>query len=337
MKCLKVLSIIFFTYLSILNFNLKSQNGIGNAELYIKNFSQNDIIVSLYPASAIFSGYTTTTPQFNYKYSFSRARRDGNPPQWPLFQDSIYINGGVDGLLTNEYILFDFDDGAYYSASNNVFGISFGLWRMDLYSPLTSDTQSYYLDYRDYNIGNYLYPFAMDIYIYLDGIAPDSVNVFFSGAQQIVPISDTRFHSRTIKIWDQVGRIDTATGQQLPPLIPNKGTFTSSNELSTYLTYPMDATKFGATDFENSGDLGMNLIINHNISTRDTLLQSPTNILIPVKGYLKINPGNTFNIIPAVNGFNNLIVQDSSELILKANSHLIVDGYNALTLKERER
>lgn len=91
---------------------------------------------------------------------------------------------------------------------------------MDLFSPLTSETESYYLDYRDFNIGNYIYPYALDLYIYLEGIKPDSVKIKFAGAQQTVPISDSRFQSRTIKIWDQVGRIDTATGLQMPPLTP---------------------------------------------------------------------------------------------------------------------
>ena len=85
----------------------------------------------------------------------------------------------------------------------------------------------------------------------------------------------------------------------------------------------------------NPSDLGRNLVINHNISTRETLIQSPTNILTPVKGYLRINSEKTFDMIPAVNGFNNLIVQDSSDLIMAANSHLIVGSNNSITLKSK--
>jgi hypothetical protein len=118
----------------------------------------------------------------------------------------------------------------------------------------------------------------------------------------------------------------------------SKGMFISD---SLYTYYPINGKQdyeagniYNPPVHENPGDLGMNLVINHNVSTRDTLFENPTSILTPVNGFLKIANGKTFDMITAATGYNILVVQDSSTLTLEANSRLLVNAGNRLLLRK---
>lgn len=311
---------------------------IGNAEILIYNVSGTPITVTIYPASAIFSGLYLNDGH-DHEYSFSRSRRSGNPPEWPRYNDEIFITGGSRELNGFDTAFIDFDDGDYYATpppvqSRVLGGVSFGLWKIVLTNEIDQIGQIYYLDYRDFNLGNYLFPFAFDIYIRLEGITPSLVKVFFDGAQETVPMSDSRFQNKTIKIWDQIGRLDSF-GNQLPPYAgsPNKGSFKSSIELPVYENYPIDGRDFGAVNHENLNDFSLNLNMMHNgihiKSDREIIFK---NSKLIIGSNINFSIGNNSNIT-FINGIFKTIQASGLKIItIGNNSSFIVQEDGSVNL-----
>lgn len=163
----------------------------------------------------------------------------------------------------------------------------------------------------------------------------DSLLFFFSGGDS-VNIKDDRILNKTIKSWHQVGKTVNINGQSVTdpfiPGSPNRGLFKSLLEFSTY---PVYATEYGAIQHLNAGIIDLNLEIDHNVTTLDTLIDNPTNIEVAKHAYLNIAYGKTFNLVTPSDGSVNLIIQDSAYLRLESYSKLIVGSGNKLTLKNK--
>jgi len=341
MKFIKIFTIIVF-FLIVQTVN--SQSTIEQAEILISNKTTQDILLKVYPVGAVFSGFYTPPTQLNEKYSLKRSNQ-GQIPFWtPDKNDSIYITGGNKIIEPNGYCVIDFDDGLYYSLTDSsayvLGGISYGLWKFEFYS---SDNNSddflfldeFLLDERDVNHGQYIgNGFSVDLLIYLAKkpyASKDSLFFSFYGGGDTVNISDSRIINKTIKAWHKVGIYSPTYGQDpLIPGSPNRGQFES---LSNFTTYPIYATEYGASKHLNPGDIDMNLQIDHDIGTRDTLIDTITNITVKKKAAMIINSGKTFNMITPSFGYNNLIVEDTAYLILYNGAKIIVDYPNKLTLK----
>lgn len=194
----------------------------------------------------------------------------------------------------SNYINIDFRDAALFPAIPNVSG-SLTDMRIDYF---TKDTITYQFDARhDTDNADYKYKFW-------------HINLV----------------NKELKVWDKYGTC-------IPPWVPDTDTFYVDASNNEYLKWPINANRYnGNIGFENPGDLGMNIVINHNVTTQDTALGNG-NIYIPEYGFLKIASDKTFNMKKPKSGFHNLVVQDSSLLWLDAGSLLIVDTLNRLTLK----
>ncbi|MBK8984320.1 MAG: hypothetical protein IPM38_18870 [Ignavibacteria bacterium] len=190
------------------------------------------------------------------------------------------------------------------------------------------------IDYRDFNYGldGTTLGFYKDIYLFLESDSVTSItnlNFQFDGGT-VVSIVDSRINDKTIKWWHQVGRTNSQGSDPIHPGSPNKGLFKS---LSGFTTLPIYATDYGASKHLNPGDIDLNLKIVHNISTRDTLIDTITNITVKKKAFMQLDTGITFNMITPIFGYNNLIVEDSATLVLNSNGKIKIYNPNRITLK----
>ncbi len=147
-------------------------------------------------------------------------------------------------------------------------------------------------------------------------------------------IKDSRIESKTIKWWHQVGRTNSQGNDPFHPGSPNRSLFKS---LSRFTTFPIYATEYGAVKHLNPGDIDLNLMIDHDIRTRDTLKDTITNITIKKKAALFKSESKTFDMITPAFGCNNLIVEDSSALVLFNSAKIILHPPNKITLKNKSR
>mgnify|MGYP006883217542 FL=1 len=340
-NCLKYILIIIIAFLVK---KVNSQAPIEQAEILIRNVTTHDILIKVYPVGAVFSGFYTPPTPYNEKYSLKRSN-PGQIPFWiPDDNDSIYIKGGTKIIEPNKYCVIDFDDGLYYSLSDSseyvLGGISYGLWKFDFFS---SDNNSEdfifldecFIDERDINHGR-VSGFGVDLLLYLarkPNASKDSLFFSFYGGGDTVNILDSRIIDKTIKAWHKVGIYSPTYGQDpIIPGSPNRGSF---NSLSDFTTYPIYATEYGADSHLNPGDIDMNLKIDHDIYTRDTLIDTITNITIKKKAALAINSGKTFDMVTPTFGYNNLIVEDTAYLVLYNSAKINVFSPNRITLKNK--
>ncbi len=341
MKYLFIFSLVMCATLQ----NSKSQPLIQQAEILFRNSTSHDIILEVSPASSIFSGFYNVNIEPFRKFTLRRS----NPAQipfWPLMKnDTAYLVGGRKKIGPGDYALVDFDDGMYYdldSASKILGGISYGLWKFSVFFYDSSENQTnliedFFYDERDINHGQL--PLDMvDIFFTLvrrSEAVSDSIVFISSGAEDTVNLYDSRIENKLIKSWHKVGYYHPIYGQDpIKPGSPNKGNFkTISNERKI----PIYGTEFGGLDHINAGSIDMNLLIEHDLSTRDTLIDLPTNIVVTHGAALKLNNSRILDIISPSNSgtnvYNNLIVQDSSFLILYGYSKIILHQPNKLILQ----
>jgi len=248
--------------------------------------------------------------------------------------------------MPNDYAVIDFDDGLYYSIDSTsdkvIGGISYGLWKFEIFNsengiPDTDTLEYFYLDERDMNHGVISGFSQVDLFLTLlrrQNASDDSL-VFNFVSGDTVNIYDYRIENKTIKSWHKVGIYSPIYGQDpVTPGSPNKGLF---NSHSDFTVYPIYSTEYGGIKHENAGSINLNLYIDHDIITRDTLLESITNIRIESKTLLRLNDGKIFHMIsPSYpsGGYTNLIIgEDSAKLQLRPNSQIIADPPNRITLK----
>ena len=237
--------------------------------------------------------------------------------------------------------MIDFDDGLYYdfenSASKVLGGISYGLWKFEVFQDSAHLIDVFYFDERDMNHGTG--PFNNpDIFFSLvrrNGSSSDSVLFIFSGAQDTVNLYDSRILNKVIKSWHKVGLNSPIYGQDpIKPGSPNMGQFRTLNRERNI---PIYATNFGGMKHSNAGEIDLNLIIEHDIRTRDTLREFPTNLVISKGTQLRIDYDVVFEMITPLNSgtnfFNLLTVKDSAWLSLYPGATLIIDSPNELSLE----
>ena len=296
-------------------FKTSFSQGFGYSEFYVANktgstFSGgHEIKIRIYPVGAV----------YNYLEQYS-ADIKGTP----LPNHFKYLLG-FDTLLSNDETQYYIALGQFDSDDNSTeckFGLGIGLYKIEFIENYGFDSlvNYCYVDWRDANIYNPTFP---TIDLGLKYFNKDSIR-FHWAVQGSNPELNIDSAGHYIKVWQFMGSSLHNNNN------PSLGIFTVD---TLYSKWPIYANQYnGNIGHENPGDLGMNLVINHNVTTRDTL-SAPSTILIPEKGFLKINPEKTFNLKTAVGSSMNLIVQDSSSLQLEPASHLIVGNNNVLTLK----
>lgn len=192
------------------------------------------------------------------------------------------------------------------------------------------------IDWRDAEFHIYNPPFSNALDIRIDFFDPTIITFKHypateSNANNFYNIDTV---NRNIKMWELFG-----TGRDHLPY--SKGLFES---ISEFIHYPIDGKPFYLGQYEYykrtnilPGELGMNLLINHNVTTRDTLIDTITNIIVSKKSSLAIAKNKIFDMItPSVpiNGYNNLIIEDTATLSLDSNSAIFVHHPNRLTLRQ---
>ncbi len=314
---------------------------IGQAEILFRNSTEHEIVLVVSPASAVFSGFYTPATEHFRKYSLTRSNLS-QEPFWPLRRsDTAYIVGGSKLILPGDYCVIDFDDGLYYdfvnSASKVLGGISYGLWKFEIFQDSAQLIDVFYFDERDMNHGTG--PFNNpDIFFSLvrrNGSSSDSVLFIFNAAQDSVNLYDSRILNKVIKSWHKVGLYSPIYGQDpINPGSPNMGQFRTLNRERNI---PIYATDFGGMKHSNAGEIDLNLIIEHDIRTRDTLREFPTNLVISKGTELRIDYDVVFEMITPLNSgtnfFNLLTVKDSAWLSLYPCATLIIDSPNELRLE----
>ncbi len=314
---------------------------IGQAEILFRNSTEHEIVLVVSPASAVFSGFYTPATENFRKYSLTRSNLS-QEPFWPLRRnDTAYIVGGSKLILPGDYCVIDFDDGLYYDFENSAFkvlgGISYGLWKFEVFQDSAQLIDAFYFDERDMNHGTGLFN-NPDIFFSLvrrNGSSSDSVLFIFSGAQDTVNIYDSRILNKVIKSWHKVGLYSPIYGQDpIKPGSPNLGQFRTLNRERNI---PIYATDFGGMKHSNAGEIDLNLIVEHDIRTRDTLCEFPTNLVVSKGTELRINYDVVFEMITPLNSgtnfFNVLTVKDSAWLSLYPGATLIIDSPNELSLE----
>ncbi|MGB3018566.1 MAG: hypothetical protein WBC65_12215, partial [Ignavibacteria bacterium] len=318
---------------------------IQQAEILFRNSTSHDIILEVSPASSIFSGFYNVNIEPFRKFVLRRS----NPTQapfWPLLKnDTAFLVGGRKTIAPGDYTLIDFDDGMYYdldSVSKVLGGISYGLWRFEVYfTDISTNSiflfEEFYLDESDINHGQE--PLSgVDIFFTVlrrTGALNDSILFIHSGAGDSVNLYDSRIVNKNIKAWHKIGLYSPIYGQDpIKPGSPNKGDFKT---YYTDLTMPIYGTDFGGRKHENAGQLDMNLTVEHDISTRDSLIEFPTNVVITPGASLTLSANRTLEIrSPSSIGdtaYTNLIAQTGAYLILQSGSKIVVQSPNRLTLE----
>lgn len=326
---------IVYTFPGLLEYGISpGELVINNQTNYDNNPNPFSFILRIYAKGTVYNGIKKNNP-------VGVSRRVASDPEFNLY-------GGDIRLIPGTCVKINFDDevSGSYIGNSCKFNIGFGLYVLEFWYPTELDENTIdfsrpminkiEIDWRNANFRGYNYTGnggdMLDIRI--DVIRPDTIAFKHYPHDGEGVYQDIKNVNKYIKMWELYGVIDTI--DRIPY---SKGLMFSD---SLYNKYPINGKEyyyqgsiFNPPLQENAGDLGLNLEINHNVTTRDTLLENPTNILIPKNGYLKISSGKTFNMKPSVGGSTNLIVQDSSSFFMETSSQLIVGDKNILTLKSK--
>lgn len=297
-------------------------------EIQVKNRSVHNKTVYLYlhPVSFVFNADVEN----GYRYDL-RARRP-NPGIYNflngrnLSDDTITIPPNTDA-----YINFDRD----HLISNTRASVGYGVYKFTMITDTLVDTFSVEWDaafpYRPEGT-----PWTSDLELLFTDTGTPNILFKWSG--------DSLWHElfevgRKIVAWDQQYS-DSGFRRSRQK---DYGNFRYDTVRSLTLNvFPLDSRKDcgveNHTFHDNrSGTLTSNLLIDKDIHTRDTLIDLPTNIVIADGAALKINNSKILEIISpsnsGTNAYNNLIVQDSSFLILYGYSKIILHQPNKLTLQ----
>jgi len=315
---------------------LFAQPQIGYAEILIKNYTNHDVLMKLFPIGAVFSGFYTPEQSTFRKYSLKRSNLSADP-FWPRSpsDSQMYIVGGVKTIGSNDYALVDFDDGLYYDDPENadrvVGGVSYGLWRFEFYysesgPPHTDLIADCFIDYRDINHGQG----ATDIYFELvrrSGALADSLLFSWEGGYP-VNILDSRINYKVILDWHKVG----VTGDPITSGSPNRGLFKT---LPTFFhDYPIDATDYGAVSHIDPEEIGMNLEIDSSgtkLTTGNNLVFSDCNLTIK-DGKNFILESNANLVFESFSKFRTFNSSGRKTITMGSNSSIVMNPNSSLNL-----
>jgi len=291
-----------------------------HSELLIWNLSTSDsILVKVIPVGFIFKGDTSYNPKSKH-------------------DTTLHIYGGQKRLkkfvYSDHFSLHRFYlNHDYYSVSSqtNDSSISWGKYKIEFWKYELNDSNEYEFALKDsltidYGDSDYPYssPFTNDFFIYY--YSYDNIRVKFANAEGFsIKISS---NEKTFEIWNQKNSLGGGNFKYR-----NRNRFYSNNR---YIYYPLHSKTINNGNHISAGVIFVNLEINHNIYTCDTLIDNPTNIDISKKAYLKINPYKIFTMATPLSGsYTNLIVEDSAFLNLGAYAKIIVESPNRIILKNK--
>jgi len=347
MKMKKILSLLPSSLfaLFVLVTQTNGQENLFTGELVIENNSTSRTIVArIYPVSFVFNGRDFPINYFRYNL---KAVNPGIPPDVPY----NYINGrnqSTDSFTILSNSVLELNHDADNAVSNTDACVSYGKYKI-MISWMEGD------DYKfdtctvewDAGYGTLANLFKYDLVIHFrDDNSSPRLNFKWSGGTREYPIT---YVNKNIIAWDQ------QYGLIYHPPLPDDslrrlrtkeyGNFLYDSQYGNdYTILPQDSRRdCGSLEnqiFEDnrSGVLTLNLTIDKNVTTRDTLEDNPTNIVVTKKVILKIDTADIFNMITPSSpsgGYTNLIVQDSSFLLLRRASKIYVWAPNRITLKNK--
>lgn len=244
---IKVIFIILIAFLSLNMQNAFSQS-YDYAEILIVNNTGNGngfpITIDVYPVGAIFNG--DNTGGYTGQYT-PVAKHPGSL--------NNYIYGVNQFPLPNQtnqqyYTKINFDKSPDYQGCH--FSLGYGKYRIDFYVNSVK-TFSCNVDFSDANYtgttipNQYIQQFKIE---YRDnGTVWAKFNDLNASYYQI----ENTNPPSTFVVWEQLGTLN-------PPLTPNKGDFTDSQDPNTiYHSFPLDATSFGYFAHETPEEVYLNV------------------------------------------------------------------------------
>ena len=300
-----------------------------DGELIFKNNSDNGwyVYVQIYPNSMVFNG--------DDKYNLRLAN---SSPQ----NNFHFINGRnsseINFLISPQGITFNHDNSTALSLNKGAVG--YGEYKFIMtcnnYNFKDSCTIEWDAGYP-YNANTW----SADLLVFFEDNNNNPRIQFQWGGD--TAIYDISYVNKQITAWDQQYAL-TSSGYLRRLRDKNYGNFIYDTQDSNLYIIPLDSRKDCSLenqeyyDVSRNGVLTLNLTIDKTISTRDTLIDSITNLDISKNALFKINDSNIFNMITSSSpsgGYTNLIVQDSSFLLLRPSSKIIVSTPNKITLKSK--
>jgi hypothetical protein len=168
------------------------------------------------------------------------------------------------------------------------FSYGYGKYKFEFYRRTGGDIWEFanyvYIDFRD-TVPHFTPPHALGSMadMRLDYFTKDTITYQFDARHDSDNINfkfkfwHIDLVNKELKVWDKYGTC-------IPPWIPDRGAFyPDPTDNGAYLKWPIYANQYnGNIGHENPGDLGMNLVINHDITTHNTL-NGATSIITPNK------------------------------------------------------
>ncbi|MBK8981907.1 MAG: T9SS type A sorting domain-containing protein [Ignavibacteria bacterium] len=342
LKKIFLLKFNIFTIFILLVNESYSQEELLTHEVLIYNRSSNNITISvnIFPVSCVFNGNRVN----GYRYDLRAENNFVNLFDYingrNTFQDIFYLRN----IPNDNFLSLNTDQDI--TTNGTKASVGFGVYKFEIRDSTTSSLIDTFTVEWDWG-----YPFIDPVYLtrwsadlsinYYDDNENPRIYFDWSGATREYPIS---YVNNKIVAWDQQYVLITPQ----PPLDSVRrlrpkefGNFildTVNN--NTFNVFPQDSRKDCGIENQNfddnrSGMLTSNLTINKNITTRDTLIDEPTNIVITKKAALKINSNKIFDMITPISSYNNLIVEDTAYLVLYSSAKINVFSPNKITLKNK--
>lgn len=345
------------------------KSDISPNELLIKNESGGTVYIKLYPNSALYNSTNwSSSPVTKYSLywhlydtiSTSGVHRRGEGPPiktilgldgYALKIDTMVFYSGYFEITNGNNCEFSVD-GSQSGEQDGLIG--FGIYTLEIYKFVDPDfiliCDPITLDWVDFNYSLPTFSGNADLLIHIRGDSSQNIKFEWAGnggAGEEIPVFGTSpFPCPSpglIQVYRQFYRynIDHWEGYNVPN-ITHPRSFGISVTDKFILKYPLNGTQINTIyripQHLNCGLFPGNIIIDTNITTRDTLIDTITNLTVSKSTTLTIAANDTFNIIkPTIpyNGYNNLIIEDSATLSLEPFSHLIIGDRNKLTLKSK--
>ena len=258
------------------------------------------------------------------------------------------IKPDLTGISYDKWLLLG-NDASANSDLDGLFG--FGEYILEIYKTTDGGTSFQQIiqipiDWLDFN-----YPYgtgvgAADLFLRIYDISPLNITFEWSAGVQgdELPLFGTGSppYNGGIQVYKQYHRFDSNLYEWVGYNLNNENPPSRGNSISDeyFLTYPMEGrnlpSPYNIPQHSDAGLIRANVSIDTNVNTPLTLLQSPTNLTIANKAIVKVEPADTLNLITPsspVNGYVNLIIQDSSFLAVRPSAKIIVHSPNRITLK----
>nr|HMS34551.1 hypothetical protein [Ignavibacteria bacterium] len=268
---------------------------IYNQTLYWGTERADSIKVRIIPVGALFNGGFEYSP-FAVHDTTSASSISGTE----LVIKKQSSSGSISRIIGN------FDKGG----GTCDFAFGYSKYKIEFYKTKFNDSTNFYsdweyvnyvyVDYRDAGNNNLppIYGGSQDIRI--DYFTKDTITFQHHPSADNYPLYTFRYWNinlvnNNIEMWKLFGTC-------LNQLVPDKSLFVpDSSHGNTFLKWPINANIFnGNIGHENPGEIGMNLLVNHNVTTWDTLKDTITNINITNKSELTILANDTLDLITPV-------------------------------------